>query len=216
MAGSRIEQRKKRQIIHRIRRGKQIEVVTVVEAASMRIPSNIAVGLGVIPVAFTVGDSQFSAIAQPMLSLLCGGNNGRTVAGKGQRPRVNEAPLYRFLQEQLLKGLEEEGEGLLLRRRLRLELGQQLVNREFLHRNGLFSLLLWLFHLGFWRMLVGGKVVLVELPEPGKEIVKGSNAGRIAGFKSADDCVGRNKPQLLHPLCNGWMIHCDGQQIGAQ
>lgn len=123
MAGSGVEQRKNRQIAERIRGGEQVEAVTVVVAASMRVPADIAVRLGVIAVAVTVGNPQLPAIAQAFLPLPGGGNDGSAVAGKGQSVSVYEAPLDRFLQKQLLKHLEEEGEGLLPGRRNGLEFG---------------------------------------------------------------------------------------------
>lgn len=95
----------------------------MVVAASMRVPAYIAVRLGVIAVAVTVGDPQFPAIAQALLPLPGGSNDGSAVAGKGQSVRVNETPLDRFLQKQLLEHLEEEGEGLLPGRRSGLESG---------------------------------------------------------------------------------------------
>lgn len=56
MAGSRVKQWKNRQIAERIRGGEQVEVVTVVVAASMRVPADVAVRLGVIAITVTVGN----------------------------------------------------------------------------------------------------------------------------------------------------------------
>ncbi len=38
------------------------------------------------------------------------------------------------------------------------------------------------------------EVILIALPKAGEEIVESSYAGGIAGFKSTDDGIGRNKP----------------------
>lgn len=207
MAGSGVKQGKNRQIAERIRGGEQVEAVTVVVAASMRVPADIAVRLGVIAVAVTVGNPQLPAIAQAFLPLLGGGNDGSAVARKGQSVRVYETPLDRFLQKQLLKHLEEEGEGLLPGRRGGLELGKQLANCEFIYRSGLFSLLLWLAWPGFRRMFVRSKVVFMVQPQTREEIIKGSYAGGIARFKSADDRVSGNKLKLIDlefPQNLGW------------
>ncbi len=182
----------------------------MVVAASIRVPANIAIGLGVVAVAFAVSDSKFSAIAQPFLSLLSGGNDGGAISGKRQSSGIDEAPLDGFLQKLMLKHLEEEGEWLLLGRRFCLELRQKLVNGDLIHRGSLFSLFLWFFDLGLRRMFVRSKVILIVLPKAGEEIVESSYAGSIAGFKSTDDGIGRNKPQLFYPVGNGRTFHCNG------
>ncbi len=93
----------------------------MVEAASMGVPPNITIGLVVVAVAFAVSDSLFSAIAQPFLLLLGGGNGRGAISGKRQSPGGDEAPLDRFLQELMLKHLEEEREWVLLGGWFRLE-----------------------------------------------------------------------------------------------
>ena len=65
MAGSRLEQRKYRQIAFRVGGCKHIEGVPVVKTAPAGVPADIAVGLGVIPVAATVENAALFALAQP-------------------------------------------------------------------------------------------------------------------------------------------------------
>ncbi len=122
MAGRRVVECKNWQIVHGIGRSENVKVVTVVVAASMRVPTNIAIGLGVVAVAFAISDSKFSAIAQPFLSLLSGGNDGGSISGERQSSGVDESPLDRFRQELMIKHLEEEGEWLFQGGRFCLEL----------------------------------------------------------------------------------------------
>ena len=56
MARSGVKQWKNRQIAEGIRGGEQVEAVTVVVAASMRVPADVAVRLGVIAITVTVGN----------------------------------------------------------------------------------------------------------------------------------------------------------------
>lgn len=86
----------------------------MVKTAPAGVPADIAVGLGVIPVAVTGGNAALLAAAQPFLSLLGGGNNRSTIAGKCQLRGGKQSSIHGFIQKFLLKYLEEKGKRLLL------------------------------------------------------------------------------------------------------
>ena len=66
VVGSRLEQRKYRQIAFRVGSSEHIEDIPVVKAASAGVPADIAVRLGVKPAAVTGGNAALLAVAQPL------------------------------------------------------------------------------------------------------------------------------------------------------
>ena len=86
----------------------------MVKTSPAGIPADVAVGLGVIPVAVTGGNAALFALAQAFLPLLGRGNNGSAVAGKRQFRRGKQPSTHRFIQKFLLKHFEEKGKRLLL------------------------------------------------------------------------------------------------------
>ena len=97
MARSRLEQRKYRQIAFRIGGSEHIEVIPVVKTASAGVPADIAVRLGVIPVAVTGGNTALLTLAQPFLSLLGGSDNGSAVARKRQSRGGKQPSVHGFI-----------------------------------------------------------------------------------------------------------------------
>ena len=70
VAGSRLKQRKYRQIAYRVGGCEHIEVIPVIKTASAGVPADITVGLGVIPVTVTGKNAALFALAQPFFPLL--------------------------------------------------------------------------------------------------------------------------------------------------
>ena len=92
MAGSRLEQREHRQIALGVGGSEDIEVIAVVKTAPAGVPADIAVRLGVIPVAVAGGNAALFALAQSFFPLLGGGDDGSAVRRKAPAWR-GQAPL---------------------------------------------------------------------------------------------------------------------------
>ena len=83
MSGSRTKQREYRQVIFGVRGSEHVKIVTKVMPFPVGIPADAAVGLVVDPVALTVPDALFQAVAGAGLTLSCTSIDRCPIAGDG-------------------------------------------------------------------------------------------------------------------------------------
>lgn len=130
MHGSRIQQRKDRQVAFRIGSGHHVQVIAVIKAASGRIPANIAIRLRIMTQALAVGYAFFLTIAGAFAALSCGSHDGSAVAGKRKRRGIKKPLLCGDIQKVGFKEIKQTAVRLLVRGRIDVQCFQ-----EFFHRN---------------------------------------------------------------------------------
>lgn len=62
---------------------------------------------------------------------------------------------------------------------------------------------------------MGREIGIFRIPKPAEKIIKGTDAGSIAEFKTAEDCIKRIDLQLSSPVCQGMDLEINRQQIGT-
>lgn len=90
-----------------------VEMVAEEIAFPVGVPAPVTVRLGIAAPAMAGGTALFPAVAEPLLTLLCGGADGRAVTGKGQMGRIDQAPADGPVQELLPVEAEYKGERIL-------------------------------------------------------------------------------------------------------
>ena len=59
------------------------------------------------------------------------------------------------------------------------------------------------------------EIGIFRIPQSGKKIIKSTDAGSIAEFKTAEDCIKRIDLQVSSPVCQGMDFEINRQQIRA-
>ena len=62
---------------------------------------------------------------------------------------------------------------------------------------------------------MGREIGIFRIPQAAEEVIKGTDAGSIAKFKTAEDGIKRIDLQLCSPVCQGMDFEIDRQQIGT-
>lgn len=100
MAGSWDKKREDWKVIRGIRCRKQIQIIAIEIEGSGRIPADIAIGLGIMPVAIAMLDTFCFAGTDAVLPLACAGADRCAIASERKSIRRNQSFLARPLQEQ--------------------------------------------------------------------------------------------------------------------
>ncbi len=134
----------------------------MVKAVAGRIPTNITVRLRVITLAVTVINAFFTAIADALAAFSGRCNNRSTIARQSKVAQIDQTFFGRDIKEVILENVEEPGERRILKRRLDLELLDELIDCDLLYRQSLFTFLRWFLHLCLWLTLMWRKVLESE------------------------------------------------------
>ena len=151
MSGSRTKQREYRQVIFGVRGSEHVKVVTKVMPFPVGIPADVAVGLVVDPVALTVPDALFQAVAGAGLTLSCTSIDRCPIAGDSQVIQVNKPLIDGSIQELGFEDFKQACSWVELFGRFCFESGQEATDGDFLCR---WSLLPFLS--GFFGFCLGG------------------------------------------------------------
>ena len=107
MFGSRIQERKDRQVAFRISSNQHIQVIPMIKTVPGRIPSDITVRLGEVTFAFTVMDSFVCTATNAMFPFSGGSNKRGSVAGNRKRIFADESFFYRLIEEFLMINMKK-------------------------------------------------------------------------------------------------------------
>lgn len=179
MSGSRTKQREYRQVIFGVRGSEHVKVVTKVMPFPVGIPADVAVGLVVDPVALTVPDALFQAVAGAGLTLSCTSIDRCPIAGDSQVIQVNKPLIDGSIQELGFEDFKQACSWVELFGRFYFESGQEVIDGDFLYRWSLFPLFVRLFWLLLGRVDWIRDVIAVRKPQTVEKIIKSTCAGRI-------------------------------------
>jgi len=62
---------------------------------------------------------------------------------------------------------------------------------------------------------MGRKIILIRIPKPAKEVVKGTDPGSVTNFKAAEDGIKGINFKLRSPVGGGSNLEIKGKQIGT-
>ena len=216
MPGSSFQKGKYREIAVGIGGHIHVEVVTEEIAFPMRVPSPVAVRLGIMASAAAGRTAFFLAIADPFFPLLCSSPDRSAVTGKSQMVRIDQSFPNRTIQELLLIETENKGKRIF---RFKFPMFQQ--RKEFGCGTGRItgSFFTFLFPFGWFHFretVFRGKIIGVVLPDAGKEIIKSPDTGSIPEGETAEDGIKRSFSEHAAPDGDGSYFEFQSKQIGAQ
>lgn len=139
MSGSRTKQREYRQVIFGVRGSEHVKVVTKVMPFPVGIPADVAVRLVIDPVALTVPDALFQAVAGTGLTLSCTSIDRCSITGNSQVIQVNKSLIAGSIQEQGFENFKQACSWIELFGRFYFESGQEVIGGDFLYRWSLVS-----------------------------------------------------------------------------
>ena len=109
----------------------------------MRIPSDVAVGLSVYAVTFTVPDSVFQTVAGTFFTLLCCRVNGGAVTGESKAFKVDQSHFSRAVQEKGTENFKKSGTCIHVGRRFLFEFFKEFFHSDFFDRRSFFFFTFW-------------------------------------------------------------------------
>ena len=193
-----------------------VEVVAEEIAFPVGVPAPVAVRLGIAAPAMAGATALFPAVAEPLLTLLCGGADGRAVTGKCQMCRIDQASADGLVQELLLVEPEDKGERIPWLQAPAFQQRKEPGSRAGRITGSLLAFLLPLGRLHLREAVFWGKVAGAILPDAGKEIIKSPYTRGIPGRETAEDGVERGLPEHAAPDSDGGDLQLQGEQVGAQ
>lgn len=155
MSGSRTKQREYRQAIFGVRGGEHVKAVTKVMPFPVGIPADVAVGLVIDSVAFTVPNALFQAVAGTGLTLSCTSIDRCSITRNSQIIQINKSLIDGSIQEPGFENLKQACSWIELFGRFYFESVQEVIDGDFLYRWSLFPFFVRLFGfcLGGWTGL---------------------------------------------------------------
>ena len=203
MPGSPFQKREYREVTMGIGSHIHVEVVTEEVAFPMRVPSPVAVRLRIMTFAVTGRTAFFPTIADPFFSLLRGSPDRSAVTGKSQMLRNNQPLVDGTIQELLFVETENKEKRISRFQLPTLQKGEKFGSCARRVTGSLIAFLFPLWWLHFRETIFGRKVVLVVLPDAGKEIVKSADTGGIPKRKPTEDGIQRSFPEHAAPDGDG-------------
>ena len=172
MSGSRAKQREYWQVISGVRGSEHVKVVTKVMPFPVGIPANVAVGLVIDSVAFTVPDAFFQAVACSGLTLSCTSIDRCSITGNSQVIQVNKPLIDGSIQELGFENLKQARSRSELFGRFYSESGQEAIDGNFLYWWSLSPFFVRLFWLLLGRVDWIRDVITVRKPQTVEKIIK--------------------------------------------
>ena len=131
----------------------------------MRIPPDVAIGLSVNAVTFTIPDAVFQTFAGTFFTFLGCRVNRSAVTGESKAFKVDQPCFSRMVQEKGTEDLKEPGTCVHVSWRLLFELFKEVFDGDLFDRRSFFFFALWLFWLFFRWMSSDRKIILIAAPE---------------------------------------------------
>ena len=182
----------------------------------MRVPSPVAVRLGVMAFAVAGKAAIFLTFTDPFFSLLCSSPYRSAVTGKGQMLWINQAFTDGKIQELLFIETKDKKKRIYRFYLPALQQGQELRSYAGGIARSFISFLFPFRRFHFREAVFWGKVVGVILPDPGEKIIKRADTRSISKRETTKDSIKRSFPEHTAPYCNGSYFQFQSKQVGTQ
>ena len=216
MPGSPFQKWKYREVAIGIGSHIHVEVVAEEIAFPVGVPSPVTVRLGVMTLTVTGRTAFFFTIADTLFPLLGGSTDRRAVTSKGQMAWGDQPIVDRKVQELLFIELENKGEGIFWFQLPAFQEGEEFGSRTGRVAGGLIPFLFPFGRFHFRETVFGRGVVLILLPNAGKEVIKSPDPGRIAEREAAGDGIKGSFLKHAAPDSDGSYFQFQGEKVGAQ